>query len=317
MKRLGLVVTLLAGGCAAEPESDGGGAAGLAPGVEAVSLLGDTLRAPPLPEEARRTREGQLAEARAAYDANRDDPDALIWYGRRTAYLGRHRDAIDIFSRGIAEHPADARMYRHRGHRHLTVRDLPAAIADLSRAAELVEGRPDEVEPDGLPNAAGIPTSTLQSNIWYHLGLAHYLAGDAASALEAYERCMDVSRNNDMMVATAYWQYMTLRRLGRDAEAAALLDRIDPDLELLENTTYHRLLMLFKGVIDADAVLDTGQESDVPLANATVGYGVGFWHQINGRPAEAEAVWRRTVAGEQWAGFGYLASEAELARMAA
>ena len=43
---------------------------------------------------------------------------------------------------------------------------------------KLVAAKPDEVEPDGAPNARGIPRSTLQSNIWYHLGLAQYLAGD-------------------------------------------------------------------------------------------------------------------------------------------
>ena len=52
------------------------------------------------------------------------------------------------------------------------------AIADLRRASQLVAGKPDEVEPDGAPNKAGIPRSTLQSNIWYHLGLAQYLRGD-------------------------------------------------------------------------------------------------------------------------------------------
>ena len=52
--------------------------------------------------------------------------------------------------------------------------------------AELTSGLPDEVEPDGLPNAQNIPTGTLQFNIFYHLGLAHYLKGDLAAALDAY-----------------------------------------------------------------------------------------------------------------------------------
>ena len=55
----------------------------------------------------------------------------------------------------------------------MTVRELDNAIADFERATELTEGQPDEVDPDGLPNALGIPTSTLQFNIWYHLALAH------------------------------------------------------------------------------------------------------------------------------------------------
>jgi hypothetical protein len=36
---------------------------------------------------------------------------------------------------------------------------------------------------------------------------------------------------------------------------------------------------------------------------------------VNGRPAEARAVFRQVTAGEQWAAFGHIAAEAELARM--
>ncbi len=101
-------------------------------------------------------------EAERALAVAPTNVDSLIWMGRRTAYLGRYREAIDIYSEAIGLHPEDARLYRHRGHRHLSVRELGKAIADLERAAELTEGRMDEVEPDGLPNAMNIPTSTLQ-----------------------------------------------------------------------------------------------------------------------------------------------------------
>ena len=51
--------------------------------------------------------------------------DAIIWVGRRLGYLWRYQDAIQMFSRGIAAHPNDPRMYRHRGHRLIKVRRLP------------------------------------------------------------------------------------------------------------------------------------------------------------------------------------------------
>ena len=50
------------------------------------------------------------------------DVDNIIWYGRRTAYLGDYREAIRIFSEGIEKHSKDARMYRHRGHRYISIR---------------------------------------------------------------------------------------------------------------------------------------------------------------------------------------------------
>src|SRR5687768_12154893 len=98
--------------------------------------------------EARRAAEAKLAEARAAYEKNPGDADALIWLGRRTAYLGHFDEAIRLYTVGIRKHPRDARLYRHRGHRYITTRRLREAVADLERAARLVRGRPDEVEPD-------------------------------------------------------------------------------------------------------------------------------------------------------------------------
>jgi hypothetical protein len=51
------------------------------------------------------------------------------------------------------------------------------------------------------------------------------------------------------------------------------------------------------------------------VTDATAAYGIGNWHFYNGRAAEAEAVFRRIMGGGQWAAFGYIAAEAELARM--
>ena len=170
--------------------------------------------APPLTRETRREFETKLAEARKNVETDAS-ADNLIWLGRRTAYLGRYKDAIRIFTEAIEKFPDDARLFRHRGHRFITLRCFDLAIADLNRAAKLIKGKPDQVEPDGLPNARNIPTSTLQSNIWYHLALAHYLKGDFKAALKAYREAAKVSTNPDMLVATTHWQYMTLRRLGR------------------------------------------------------------------------------------------------------
>ena len=283
--------------------------------VEATSLLGQPLSRPTLPEDTRRKYEEALAEARQRSYADPGDADAAIWLGRRTAYLGRYRDAIDIYTRGIQRHSRDARFYRHRGHRYITVRELDRAIADLARAASLTAGDPDEIEPDGLPNARNTPTSTLQSNIWYHLGLAHYLKGDFERALQAYRSCLEVSKNPDMLVATSHWLYMTLRRLGRDAEAAKVLEPIRADLDVIENGAYHRLLLMYKGALPVDSLLSTS--SSAALDDVTTAYGVGNWYLYNGDTARALGIFERIVATGNWAAFGAIAAEAEIARRGA
>lgn len=302
---VGMTVLLLAGCTGGTPVPDG-----LPAGAEARSLLGEPLFAPELAPEVRERLEAQLGEARSAYERAPTDADALIWLGRRLAYLGRYREAIEVFGRGIRLHPDDARFYRHRGHRWITVRELDRAVADLAHAAELVRGQPDEVEPDGMPNPYGIPTSTLQSNIWYHLGLAHYLAHDFDRALPAWRQALAVSTNDDMLVATTDWLYMTLRRLGRDAEAGAVLEPIHADMRILENHAYHRRLLMYRGELPPDALLDV--DTDDPVQLATYGYGVGNWYLYSGDATRAHTIFRRILDGPGWAAFGYIAAEAEL-----
>ena len=296
----------------APADSGSGDVASLPEGAEAVSLLGETLYPPqPSPEVAASQAEDEAA-ARADYEADPSDADAIIWLGRRIGYTGRYREAIEVFSEGAETHPEDARMYRHRGHRWISVRDFDRAIEDLSHAAALVAGEPDEVEPDGQPNERGIPTSTLQSNIHYHLALAHYLKGDFETALPSYEAYFAVTTNPDQLVAISHWWYMALRRLGRDDEAAAVLERITADMDVIENTSYHQLLLMYKGEIDADELWNP--EEDDPSGVATA-YGVAAWHLYSGRTEQAEEMFRRILEGSGWAGFGYIAAEAEIARL--
>ena len=286
----------------------------LPPGAQAISFLGDTLNSPETSDAAREGSLARYAEAEDALALAPEDVDALIWMGRRTAYLGQYREAIDIYTHALTIHPDDPRLYRHRGHRYITVREPDHAIADFERAAELTNGLPDEVEPDGLPNDQNIPTSTLHFNIFYHLGLAHYVKGDLDAALYAYRSCLAVSVHPDSVVATSYWLYMTLMRLGREAEAEQVLGDIHGGMEIIESAGYLDLLLLFKGERTLDDLLDP-DGGDVTLASTTTGYGLGVYHLLSGRDAEAYATFERVRSGiNQWAAFGFVAAEAELAR---
>lgn len=269
--------------------------------------------APSLTREARRDFEAKLAEARKNAETE-PSADNLIWLGRRIAYLGHYKDAIRVFTQGPEKFPDDARFLRHRGHRFITLRCFDLAIADLNRAAKLIKGKPDQVEPDGLPNARNTPTSTLQSNIWYHLGLAHYLKGDFKSALKAYREADKVSSNPDMQVATTHWLYMTLRRLGRKKEAAKAVAAIKPDLDVIENADYYKLIRLYQGTTSSDSLLKEISGEGSALSKASIGYGLGNWFLYNGQRDEAEKVFRQIILGNQWASFGHIAAEVELSR---
>lgn len=277
-------------------------------------MLGKPLVRPALGAAVRALYEGHLVAARKAFEHTPTNADSIIWLGRRTAYLGRYAEAIKIYTEGVDRYPGDARMYRHRGHRYLSIRKFDPAVRDFEKAAELTRGKADEVEPDGIPNAQGIPTSTLQSNIRYHLALGYYLQGALAKALPFYQEDVKIAVNPDMVVASSHWLYMTLRRLGREAEAAKVLEPITAGMTIIENGSYHRLLLMYRGEITPDAILTPADQGDA-VQDATVAYGVGNWHLYNGRKAEARRIFERIIAMPQWSAFGYIAAEAELARM--
>jgi len=276
-------------------------------GVQSISLLGEELRA----GAASQRLLNDLATARAEYQKDPDDAENIIWLGRRLGYVQDYRGAIEIFSEGIDKHPDDARFYRHRGHRYISIREFDRAIADLEHAAELIAGTDDEVEPDGAPNPAGIPVSTLHSNIWYHLGLAYYLEGDLDNALRVYEIAIAETPNDDMRVATTHWQYMTLRLLGRDDEARAVLAPIHEDMNVIESMPYHQLCLMYKGEAETGRVL-TSNITDAGGDSAK--YGIANWHYYNGRLDEAKTGFEDMVATSGWASFGRIAAESDLAR---
>jgi len=193
---------------------------------DAISLFGDSLfSATPsekLLERVKIHKENYLTDS--------TDADNLIWYGRFVAYKGDYKNALEIFSKGIEKYPEDARFYRHRGHRYITIRKYDLAIADYENAIHLIEGKPNVVEPDGMPNARNIPVSTLHGNIYYHLGLAHYLNWDLEKSLDAYKKCLATGTKPDSVVSATHWIYMILRILKREDEAKNYLESINSTL---------------------------------------------------------------------------------------
>jgi tetratricopeptide (TPR) repeat protein len=277
-------------------------------------LLAAREVAPVLSAETLSLYERNLEDAEAVHLEKPNEADSILWLGRRTAYLGRYKNAVRIFSSGAVLFKDDTRFYRHRGHRYLTLRCFDDAIRDFERAVRLTQGKPDEIEPDGLPNSQNIPTSTLKANIWYHLGLAQYLKGDFVRALQAYEEAQKVSSNNDMRVATTYWHYMTLRRLGKKKEAKKILKTFAGKIEVIENGDYLNLIRLNRGEVKAETLLSQIRGDANTLESASLGYGIGNYFLYNGDKEKAVTIFRKIVAGDQWASFGYIAAEVELKR---
>jgi len=289
--------------------------AAVAPTPEATSLQGQALIAPEIAPEQKKALDEKLAAATAAFVADPDSAESILWMGRRLSSVGRFREAIVAFSRGVARYPEDVRFLRFRGHRYISVREFDQALGDLSKAAQLIADQKlaDAPEPSDPGVAPAADASSLHYGVYYHLGLAHYLKGEYAAAEAAYRLCLKASGSSvDSQTGAQRWLYVTLRRLGRDTEAASLLAGVSSDTKAKDSTAYRDLLLLYKGMRTPAQLLALGKGD---LDHATYAYGVGEWLLLGGQKEQALDLFREVARGRQWAAFGHIASEVELARV--
>jgi tetratricopeptide (TPR) repeat protein len=278
-------------------------------GLEGTSLLGRELISRP--------DDGGIAEADRALEEAPEDVDLIIAAGIARAGRWQYSGAIELYDRGLGLAPDNPWLYRHRGHRYISLRRFPEAVRDLGYAAAL---------------------DSLSFDILYHLGLAHYLSGDferaadvyrqclaygedpamleleASGALgEGYRSCVEAALVDDTRVALADWLYRALRRAGRDDEAAELLESITEGMEVEANRSYYLALLFYRGLRSEDEILDRRELTGNQLQ--TIGYGVANWHLVEGDTVRARALLEEIVQGEEWPAFGMIAAEVDLSRL--
>ena len=270
--------------------------------IEAVTLLGDTLTSPELKEGKSFD---QFKSAQLNYFDNQDDPESLIWYGRRIAYLGYFKEAIKIFTLGIETYPKDARFYRHRGHRYISTRQYDKAINDFEKAVILIDQTIDQIEPDGLPNSKNIPLSTLHGNIWYHLGLAYYLKNDMNNALKAFTNRSVTHKYDDNIVSGGHWLYMINRRLNKIEESKAVVDQVNQEMNIIENMSYHQSCLFYKGLLE---------ESELVIDEVAL-YSLANWYIYEKNDTlRAKEYYQELFKGNPFS-FAYIAGEADWVRL--
>jgi tetratricopeptide (TPR) repeat protein len=258
---------------------------------EIVSLLG-------VKHYANKDEKGEIPTAEKKLAADPNNIELIIALGKAQASVWRYNDAIATYTRGIKLAPANAMLYRLRGHRYISIRQFDKARADLTQAAKL--------------NGAGGKNADLDFDLWYHLALAHYLRGEFPKAAEAYQRCLEVTKTDDKLIAVSDWLYMTYRRMKKEAEAAKVLERITPQMQVKDNKSYFDRLLFYKGIKKEAELANFDKATDIEIS--TLGYGLGNWHLYNGNRPKAEEYFRKAVGVKHWPAFGFIASETELAR---
>lgn len=235
---------------------------------------------------------GPVARAERALAADPRNVQRFIDLGVAQAGARQMQEAVRTFTRALAVAPNDPMLLRWRGHRHLSVREFDRAMADLTR---------------------GYGLDSTNYGILYHLGVLRFVRGDFNAAADAFARAQPRAPDAGELAGATDWLWMSLQRAGRAAEADAMLAR-HPD-SLATTVAYAKRLRLYRGEIGPDALFTPSDTSDIDVA--TLAYGLGDWYMIKGDTARARAQFERSVKSGGWPAFGFIASEAELARMRA
>jgi tetratricopeptide (TPR) repeat protein len=232
---------------------------------------------------------GAVARAESALVAEPRNVNRIIQLGVAQSGARQFREAIETFTRGLAIEPENPMLYRWRGHRYLSVRELDRAMADLTRGFQL---------------------DSTNYGVLYHLGIVRYARGDFAGAADAFARAQRRAPEAGELAGSTDWLWMSLMRAGRADEARAMLER-RPD-SLQTTNAYARRLRLYRGEIAPDSVLTAADTADVQAA--TLSYGIGNWYLVRGDTTRAREWFERSVRSGGWPAFGFILSEIELRR---
>jgi tetratricopeptide (TPR) repeat protein len=233
---------------------------------------------------------GAIARAEQALAADPRNVQLIIQLGVAQSGARQFREAIQTFTNGIAIAPNEVLLYRWRGHRYLSVRELDNALADLSHAYQL---------------------DSSNYGVLYHLGIVRFARGEFAAAAAVFARAQPRAPEAGELTGATDWLWMSLARAGKLAEASAMLERRPDSLPI--NNAYAKRLKLYRGEVGPDSVFTPADTADVQVA--TLSFGIGNWYLVRGDSTNARRWFERSVASGGWPGFGFILSEIELRRL--
>lgn len=271
---------------------------------ETVSFSGQPLYAKPADSVAQTKSDSLINAIRAKAEITEEDYVAM---GRSYSSVGQFRKAVENYTEGLQKYPDSYKLLRYRGHRYINLRQLDKAIVDLNRAEELIRPQPPVYEYD----AAGKQGASYQHQIWYHIGLYHFLKGDYAKGAEAFEKSLATAYAGSDKAGASDWLYNCYMRAGEKEKAAAVAKPFTADFDI-ENKDYpyYRRLLLFNSVIKPAELVDENKAiGEMTLYEMTKLYGLANYYRYQGDSAKAKTLYNKILESPEWQGFAYACAE--------
>src|SRR5580704_4817058 len=159
--------------------------------LELTSGLGRKLYSLPDDESVIAARKNLAADPKSV--------ERVLQLSKAEAGRRQYREAVATSTQGLAFAPNSADLYLERGHRELGLREFKTAMNDLEQATRLA--------PEML-------------DAYYHLGLAHYFLHEFDEAAVSFDKARALAKSNDSLIDCSNWLYVSLRRAGKEDEAA-------------------------------------------------------------------------------------------------
>lgn len=256
--------------------------------------------------------------AKVAYEANMT-VDSATWYARLLGYQGLPKDAIDVLTVALKKYPDTPKLLRHRAHRYFSIREFDKSIEDGLRAAKLYENKPLEREKLGPFPAS---PDVVQFYTYYHLGQAYFAKHDFDNAAKWFRRAGEIGEGTGGppdVTASLYWEYLSLARGTRYAEAKLLLKNYDVDLYDLrdnpEGNNYFDGIQLFKKLrdpLDFYSERDTGKAfSNSDGIKSSTSYSLAQYYILRAEYDLAKPHLRKAMEISTWSFFARIQAESD------
>lgn len=274
--------------------------------AEARSFLGDSLYARPADSLVVVRADSAMIALRAG---NLTEEDFLTM-GRLLTSTNRFRAAIKLYDEGLQRFPDSYKLLRFRGHRYLNLREPDKAYADLTKAEALSRGNPDEWETD----AAGKPVATYRHQIWYHIGVYHYLMRAYRPAVDAFQQSLDATREGKNIAGASDWLYNACQRAGLTDRAQKVARQFTTDFDIEDkNYPYFRRLLLYNGIISPAELIDQQKPIDsMSLSDVTLLYGLANYYAYQQQFDKANPIYQKVAHARDWQGFAVACAEMDI-----
>jgi tetratricopeptide (TPR) repeat protein len=277
---------------------------------ECISYLGRPLFAKIADSTALAKSDSAIAAIRSKSSLTEDD---YIDIGSKLIAVNKFNSTVDVLTEGLAQYPNSFKLLRQRGHRYLNLRQPEKAIDDLEKAEALIRSQPEVWEND----ATGKPTSTVQHQIWYHIGVYHFLKRNYTQCVDAFEKSLATAHGNKSIAGSSDWLYNAYQRANaadKSVKIEAVLKPYSLEYDIDDKEyPYFKRLLLYKGLITPAQIIDANKPVDkMILAEVTKLYGLANWYAYQGKQNKADSLYRIIIQSNEWPGFAISAAEKDL-----